>query len=279
MKILFDTQRIIVYLQAQGFNYNLEDILEENRESEIVFVRALVAFYLREKGYTYQQIGNALKRNHATIINLLKYDQKSQARDNRYEYYINSIRAEVLVTSNKQKIEYHQSQIEKLTPPLYTEKMKAETLQKAWQFLNQVNDDLKKSSRTTGAQRTEIAKKLGTSQDLFYYAVQRGLFTKITDGAYNYCPRNIQPIDARRCIELRNEWYKNKKMASPDKTKKRKKRKIETSICRGGKKLTPGPLMEAAPLESIQKAGRVKRQPVKKHWFRRMLINVGILSK
>ena len=48
------------------------DILVRSRDKILVYARYMVAYYLREFGFSYHEIGNFLNMNHATIIHGVK---------------------------------------------------------------------------------------------------------------------------------------------------------------------------------------------------------------
>lgn len=95
---------------------SLEQIQSTSRKSEHVKVRHYIAKALRAQGVTLENIGHILgHRTHATIINLLKYEEKKQCR--LTSSYIEDTKI-VLKTLNQKsinsKILYHQQEIDRL---------------------------------------------------------------------------------------------------------------------------------------------------------------------
>ena len=52
------------------------DVTYKTRLIHYVYKRAVFIYYLRKKKYSLHQIGDMLNKNHATIINALKYENK-----------------------------------------------------------------------------------------------------------------------------------------------------------------------------------------------------------
>ena len=92
-----------------------EIIYGRSRNAEIVFCRAVVAHYLRDKGLSLSRIGEYMGRDHATIINLLKYKRGRQAYDVRFDL------VKTVIESSQRKfmaydalIQYHANEIIKI---------------------------------------------------------------------------------------------------------------------------------------------------------------------
>lgn len=49
-----------------------EDILSDNRKSIAVYGRRMVAYAMRQEGFSLQAVGNKLKKDHSTICSLAK---------------------------------------------------------------------------------------------------------------------------------------------------------------------------------------------------------------
>lgn len=106
-------------LSVFDINFNAEDIRSSSRNSHLVFIRALIAFYLRKRGLSYQDIAIIFNRkSHATVMNMAKYDSKIQGRDIRWEYISTKLVNGITDYEIKQKIKWHQSEIIKLTRSL-----------------------------------------------------------------------------------------------------------------------------------------------------------------
>ena len=99
--------------------FKIEEIRSPSRLSELVFIRALIVVYLKRRGLTYEDIGIIINRkSHATVINLMKYKTKKQARDFRWDYISNKLMDGITNFEIKDKIKWHQIQIIKLQKAL-----------------------------------------------------------------------------------------------------------------------------------------------------------------
>lgn len=72
-----------IMLQDTGFNFDIDEVLGDSRESRINFQRAIIAYYLRMvKGFSFSYIGAVLNRDHSTAIHLINnYGKKTIGRD------------------------------------------------------------------------------------------------------------------------------------------------------------------------------------------------------
>ncbi len=63
-------------LKKYSIKFNSDRVLWTSRVTELVFHRALIALILNTRGYSLSYIGSVINKDHATAINLLKYDEK-----------------------------------------------------------------------------------------------------------------------------------------------------------------------------------------------------------
>ncbi len=70
----------IASLAAEESGFTLEQLREPSRNRGAVEARRLIALRLREEGASYPEIGSLLKRDHTTIISLVKGRELSQVR-------------------------------------------------------------------------------------------------------------------------------------------------------------------------------------------------------
>ncbi len=100
-------------LSKLDITFKIDDILSPSRLPKHVVIRSYISVILRQQKYTLAQIGEILGgRTHATIINLLKYNKKRQARDTNYTLISKTLK---INENNKQintKILFHKKQIE-----------------------------------------------------------------------------------------------------------------------------------------------------------------------
>lgn len=62
------------YLSKLSVEFEIEDLYEDNRKIETVFLKSLIALVLRCKGHTLPFIVNVLGyQDHSSVINLLKF--------------------------------------------------------------------------------------------------------------------------------------------------------------------------------------------------------------
>lgn len=103
-----DTIRMITSISIED-----SDITEYCRDADIVFRRAIMAFYLVKKGYTTTKAGKVMGgRRHCTVINMLGYSGRTQSKDSRYEKAISQIKDHFALKENLTEAEYHLNQIE-----------------------------------------------------------------------------------------------------------------------------------------------------------------------
>lgn len=89
-----------------------EDITVHSRNAVKVFHRALVAFYLIRKGYTTVEAGKIMgNRAHCTVINMLNYGLRTQAKDLRYESAVEKIKFHFTLCASKTEADYHLSRM------------------------------------------------------------------------------------------------------------------------------------------------------------------------
>ena len=58
-------ERIIQYIETRGLD-------RAKRTREVNYKRIVLAYILREEGYTFKVIGDMLSRNHASVLNMVK---------------------------------------------------------------------------------------------------------------------------------------------------------------------------------------------------------------
>jgi chromosomal replication initiation ATPase DnaA len=58
-------ERIIQYIETRGLD-------RAKRTREVNYKRIVLAYMLREEGYTFKAIGDMLSRNHASVVNMVK---------------------------------------------------------------------------------------------------------------------------------------------------------------------------------------------------------------
>jgi len=103
-------------LEKHGVYFIDEEIMSRSRESYLVFVRSLISAYLTKRGFSLNDIAKILKRDsHASIINYLKYPEKEQARDGRWDSIVRAFTTDETKFELELKIKWHQREIIKLT--------------------------------------------------------------------------------------------------------------------------------------------------------------------
>lgn len=108
------------YLARFSISFDIHEIQSPCRESELVFIRALIVFILRQKGYSLARIGKILKRNHTTIMHLEKYLDKKHRSDKRFAAIKMDLLNSVFEADILKRIDYHRSEIERLKSQLKT---------------------------------------------------------------------------------------------------------------------------------------------------------------
>jgi len=59
------------------YSFDIDDIFSPSRNKKLVTARSIIAYCLRRQNHSFPQIGKALNRNHATILNLQKHFKKN----------------------------------------------------------------------------------------------------------------------------------------------------------------------------------------------------------
>lgn len=70
--------RVLIRTVADSYGIAAEAITGTSRSTRSVFGRRIVAICLREMGYSYPEIGDALKRNHTSIMRLVKGQARAE---------------------------------------------------------------------------------------------------------------------------------------------------------------------------------------------------------
>lgn len=68
------------------------EIKSQNRGSELVYARRLVALILRERGFSYPRIARAMNRDHSTIINTVREGEKALRTDYTFRADLETLR-------------------------------------------------------------------------------------------------------------------------------------------------------------------------------------------
>jgi hypothetical protein len=100
-EIPIESQREILLNECQvklapyGVIFEHAVITNKVRDTDFVFVRALVAFVIKRQGYNLSQIARIFDmKSHASVINLLGYDKKKQGwRRKQYRIITKAIKA------------------------------------------------------------------------------------------------------------------------------------------------------------------------------------------
>lgn len=103
----------VTILKGYGIDVDYDSVCCDMRDSDLVFQRALVAFFLRKRGFSLLQIGYFINRDHSTVIHLLdKYPKRTQGLDPRYPEIVKElgplIKGDKMLWSNETKIAYHE---------------------------------------------------------------------------------------------------------------------------------------------------------------------------
>ena len=102
-------------LEKYKINFDIETIRSESRENYLVFIRSLIAVYLRKRGLSYFDIAIILNRKtHATIMNLMKYGIIHPEHFKKWNEIINNLTGEITKSEIENKIKYHEQEIQKL---------------------------------------------------------------------------------------------------------------------------------------------------------------------
>lgn len=70
------TVRSIAQEVATAENFPVDRVLGKDRSHEACRVREKVCFIARERGFSFPQIGRTLGRNHTTIINAVRNEER-----------------------------------------------------------------------------------------------------------------------------------------------------------------------------------------------------------
>ena len=110
-------------LSKYNISFLIEEVTSPCRTSDLVFVRALISFYLRKRGLPYADIALILKRkSHATIMSLMDYDIKGHSQNSIWKSITGSMTDEETKFEIQEKIKWHQEQIIKLTKSVKDDK-------------------------------------------------------------------------------------------------------------------------------------------------------------
>jgi hypothetical protein len=80
--------------------YNIEQLTSKNRVRDLVYWRQAIMYQLREKGYKLEEIGEAMKRDHATVIHGIKKVENALNGFNRELFKINRF-TQIMVTNER----------------------------------------------------------------------------------------------------------------------------------------------------------------------------------
>ncbi len=111
-----------IILIEYGIEFNNSEILSSCRKKELVFIRALIMFILRKKGYSLEKTGSILNRDHATVIFSQTYG-KSKVHDKRYNKIVKAISKKHIDNEVIHKAKYHLSELTKITVDMTPEYM------------------------------------------------------------------------------------------------------------------------------------------------------------
>lgn len=79
---------LIPMLEENNAPSNIYDIISSKRNADLVYSRALVAFILRQSGFTFSQIGYILNRDHTAVIYLVgKWKNSGASTNNMAQKY------------------------------------------------------------------------------------------------------------------------------------------------------------------------------------------------
>lgn len=107
-------------LSRFNVNFSIIDVISKSRAAEDVFVRALICYILKQRGYNLAQIGEVIGgRTHATVINALKYGEDEKQGSWRYQQSYKQITGLLESISNKKSlddlIKFHESEHKRLS--------------------------------------------------------------------------------------------------------------------------------------------------------------------
>lgn len=72
------------YLERFNLKFLIEELISKNRDSYLVFMRALIVLILTKRGFKCQTIGAIINRDHSTVLHLKKYE-RSQGKYHKYD--------------------------------------------------------------------------------------------------------------------------------------------------------------------------------------------------
>jgi hypothetical protein len=124
-KIVHDIKTI---LRGFSIEFEIEGIRSKSRDSNLVFIRALIVLILKNEKYNWFKIGQVINRDHATCINLYKYDSKNQCRDPRYDEIKHIISCGFTESDIKAKIKMNDIERKRLVEMLKTFKKRTNKL-------------------------------------------------------------------------------------------------------------------------------------------------------
>ena len=111
-ELLLECRKI---LTPHFITFDIPDVIGDSRASDLHFTRAIIAYVLKQKGYSLAMIGAVLGgRDHATALNLLNYHKKRIGRDDRYARIIGKLSRELEADSNEAMIAYHEGELARL---------------------------------------------------------------------------------------------------------------------------------------------------------------------
>lgn len=98
------TQLIASEFKKMGIAFDIESIQSENRFAEQIFLRRVVCDILNKAGYSYNEIGRFINRNHSSVIHMLEHTpdwDKATVIHNQIRYHerqLKSLRIKLLST-------------------------------------------------------------------------------------------------------------------------------------------------------------------------------------
>ena len=104
---------IVLLWVCHEYNIELEDLISKLRFRELVRARSLIVKLLRDKNETLESIGLVINRDHASVLNLLKKHDYYCKDELYFNTYIKLSKYDKIKTV-KERIEYHQNEINKL---------------------------------------------------------------------------------------------------------------------------------------------------------------------
>lgn len=115
--LLIDTKfkEAVNILKNFGIETDYDEITDKCRWAEIVFRRALVAYILSRMGLSTPTIGAIIKRDHATVLNLLKYGMNGSG-SLKEKWWKITVDINQLLKTNKEdrRVLYHENALRQL---------------------------------------------------------------------------------------------------------------------------------------------------------------------